>query len=207
MACFLCKKTFRNRDAFYNHAKKHKEHHKCSRCEQSFTSRYKLELRLKTKHRCQYYDFQCAEELILDKHRVDCHENQTTVQSGGTRLKKFSPYPFREIEAFKGYLQTFHQRFRRFEKPVISVGSYSHLYGSKLTEILQQSLKRHNSIKLQITLLCEFIRKDEFDQTSETCLHYVNSSMKVILNEFCTEQVYNEIVGQIEKENRESSVV
>jgi hypothetical protein len=142
----------------------------------------------------------------LDKHRVDCHDllqNQATVQSGGRHIffhKKFSPYPFREIEAFrKGYLQTFRQRVRRLEKPVNSVGLYFHLYGSKLTEIQQQSLKRHNSIKLQITLLCEFIRKDEFYQTSEACLHYVNSSMKVILNKLYTEQVYNEIVAQIEE--------
>jgi DNA-directed RNA polymerase subunit RPC12/RpoP len=197
MICFLCGKTFRNRDAFYLHTQKHKPIHNCSRCGQRFDSRYKLEIHINTNHRCQYCDFQCAEEDILEQHRGDCHDHfqaQNIVQSGRKR-PKFSPYPFREIEAFKGYLHTFRQRLRRLQQPVNSVENYFILYGSKLTEILKQCLLKHHSIKLQITWLCEFIRKDEADQRKETCLHYDNSTMKVILNEFKTEQVYGELVA------------
>jgi DNA-directed RNA polymerase subunit RPC12/RpoP len=197
MVCFLCRKIFRNSDSFYNHARKHNNNYSCSRCNQVFNSAYKLEIHVNRKHRCQYCDFQCTEPDILNEHKFTCHEHRLrlgTTQYGG-RKRIYSPYPFREVKAFDGYLHTYRQRVKRFEKPVNSVSDYFRLYGSKLNEILNHCVLEHHSIKFQATLVCEFIRKDENDRIMETVLHYVNSNMKVVLNEFYVRKVYSEIVS------------
>jgi len=201
--CLLCGDKFKRRTTFHRHILHHKIQRRvkavqCQYCNYYFISKLQREYHINDDHRCCYCDYSSENIKHIHSHKRTCHHRLFDVQTG--QGKKFSPYPFKDVKAFQGYLRTYQHRKRRWDDSIICVQDYFSKYESKMKEIISHCIDSLKSIKVQLTLICQFVRRNNFDDQirdeDETCLHYVNSNQKVFLNMFYYENIMSEIIEQ-----------
>lgn len=198
--CVDCFKLFKDKKKLLHHRKSHLSYN-CGLCSNSFKTPLLLEFHINSTHRCNHCEYESASLQELKEHVKDHLIYTSQSPQFGGRAKKFSPYPFIQIKAFKGYARSFRHRKRRWDKPINTVNDYFMLMKKKIFEILEHCMHSKKSTKIQASLFCEFFRDNEFlDQETnkiEKCKQYFNSNVKIILNKFYVKKVFKQVSTQL----------
>jgi hypothetical protein len=136
----------------------------------------------------------------LAKHSRLHKEKHKTTHQRGRKVGKICILPFKEITAFKGYLKTFrHRRSQKLEN-IITVVDYFKIFKRRIRKLFLEFLEFYHSVKTQVTLKCEFVRVNPYDDSDikERTTQNFNANMKVILSKYYVKSVLQEIESQIE---------
>lgn len=150
-------------------------------------------------HRCFYCKFETSSRRKLGEHRLKHRHNLShNNQKGMGDISKKILGPFTEISAFRGYAKTFRHRISPL-KDMPTLNNYNHSYEKNINEIVKHYLDSRKSIKIQVSVLCNFERENQFfDKIEiEECQHYMNSNMKIILNVLYVKKVMKQIIIQL----------
>lgn len=125
------------------------------------------------------------------------HLNETHPQVGASAVNYISIQPFIEIRAFRGYLRTY--RHRRNPTPSHNVMPQEYFSSVKnaLKNVIQINMAAGKSMKVQITLLGEFIRGEITSSSHESCTHYINSKQRIVGNIHVFSEFFGEILNDI----------
>ncbi len=100
-------------------------------------------------------------------------------QVGGNAASAITIYPFFEIRAFRGYLRTYRHRLSAHQL-VSSPQDYFQEVEVPIKTIIRINTEGRKAIKVQVTLLSEFIRGEVDSAVHETCVHYIHSRCRII---------------------------
>lgn len=101
-------------------------------------------------------------------------------QVGGNAANAITIYPFVEIRAFRGYLRTYRHRFSSHSRLVTCPQDYFNEVEVPIKTIININTERRRTVKVQVTLLSEFIRGEVDSPIHETCVHYIHSRCRII---------------------------
>lgn len=208
--CLKCGKAFHSKLKFTKHLIIHQKQKRkpipCYTCMINFKSTKMLEIHNNLLHKCKYCSFtsDAYEQFVHNEehNKEKCMSSKSMVGFGN---KPLNVKPFKEIQAFKGYLKCF--RFRRSQKndSIISIRDFFNMYRLKIMKMLSHTMQQ-KSIKIQISLLCKFKRMHpayeiddiENEDYTETTEQYINSNLKVILSKLYIQQSYRAVAHEID---------
>ncbi len=111
---------------------------------------------------------------------VTSHLSTNHPQVGGNAANAITIYPFVEIRAFRGYLRTYRHRVSASSRLISCPQDYFSEVEVPIKTIININTAGRKSIKVQITLLSEFIRGEIDSEVHETCVHYIHSRCHII---------------------------
>jgi len=117
-------------------------------------------------------------------------------QVGGAAAATLNIFPFVEIRAFRGYLRTYRHR-ESAGVSIITPGDYFNRVERSVFNIFNINTVGNRSIKMQVSLVCEFMRGDEGTPSEERVVHFMNSKMNIMHNTSEFDEIYSRIHGEI----------
>lgn len=172
--------------------------YKCCFCSHTSKKRAKREFHYAAQHQCQFCSFRGAN---LTTHTQIHTGNQT---GGGGSIFYASPpkiKPFKEINAFKGCVKTYHSDFKRRK---CSLQEYFELIRPSIQALVLQNLNSLKTIKAQFTVHVTFKRYlflTEVKKKKKRVFEYqekpINSYMLMCLNGQSFDRMYSNWTSKI----------
>lgn len=195
LRCELCHKWFQNFRFLKTHIKKHtqllkKSCYLCKLCGKVFSSNPYLQHHLVSSHRCHI----CSKNFATaDTLRVHKTNHRRTSQRGGNSQIARRPTIFAVSSAFNCF------RIYTYAVPEASINLFNYFAG-KLDDIkasVGRMLSSIGAIKLQIVTHVKFHREVFFSDCEDSLWEYfdvyLNSELRVILNNYESEEQITEI--------------